>query len=76
MHERNLIPTIYHGCKNVVVWECMVAAGPAKMIIVTNRKDNHMFLNILRPKKGAGTTKIRFKNRHFMFQEDKDPKPT
>uniref|UniRef100_A0A8C7HIG2 ATP-binding cassette sub-family A member 5-like n=1 Tax=Oncorhynchus kisutch TaxID=8019 RepID=A0A8C7HIG2_ONCKI len=47
LHPKNTIPTVKHGCGNIMLWGCFSAKGPGRLIHVKERMNGAMYREIL-----------------------------
>ncbi|KAK3536669.1 hypothetical protein QTP86_017600, partial [Hemibagrus guttatus] len=75
LHPKNTIPTVKHGCRNIMLWGCFSAKGPGRLIRVKERMNGAMYREIL--SKNLLPSARALKMEHgWVFQHDNDPKHT
>lgn len=72
---RHLAPTVKHGGGSVMVWGCMTAAGPGKLIFIDGIMGQYKYRNILQQNLLTSARQFGIED-DFIFQHDNDPKHT
>uniref|UniRef100_A0A672NMX3 Tc1-like transposase DDE domain-containing protein n=1 Tax=Sinocyclocheilus grahami TaxID=75366 RepID=A0A672NMX3_SINGR len=72
---KNTIPTVKHGCGNIMFWGCFSAKGTGRLHRIEGQMDGAMFCTILDENllPSARTLKM---GHGWVFQQDNDPKHT
>ena len=71
--DKCVMPTVKHGCGNVMVWGCMSAAGVGELYFIEGNMNSHMYCEILQQSMISSLQKL---GRRAVFQYDNDPKHT
>uniref|UniRef100_A0A8C7Q7H7 TRASH domain-containing protein n=1 Tax=Oncorhynchus mykiss TaxID=8022 RepID=A0A8C7Q7H7_ONCMY len=69
------IPTVKHGGGNIMLWGCLSAKGPGRLIRVKERMNGAMYREILSENLLPSARALKMK-RGWVFQHDNDPKHT
>ncbi|KAJ4939948.1 hypothetical protein JOQ06_029383 [Pogonophryne albipinna] len=75
LHPKNTIPTVKHGGGNIMLWGCLSAKGPGRLIRVKERMNGAMYREILSDNLLPSARALKMK-RGWVFQHDNDPKHT
>ncbi|KAK3513183.1 hypothetical protein QTP70_009768 [Hemibagrus guttatus] len=75
LHPKNTIPTVKHGGGNIMLWGCLSAKGPGRLIRVKERMNGAMYREILSKNLLPSARALKMK-RGWVFQHDNDPKHT
>ena len=67
------MPTVKHGCGDVIVWDCMSAAGVGELHFIEGNMNSNMYCEILQQSMISSLQKL---GRRGVFQHDNDPKHT
>ena len=46
--KQNLMPTVKHGGKGVMVWECMSSAGFGNLVFIDSIMNQYKYIDILK----------------------------
>ena len=74
-HLENTIPTVKHGGGSIMLWGCFSAAGTGRLVRIEGKMNAAMYRDILDENLFQSTVDLRL-GRHFIFQQDNDPKHT
>ncbi|KAK3569719.1 hypothetical protein QTP86_003566 [Hemibagrus guttatus] len=75
LHPKNTIPTVKHGGGNIMLWGCLSAKGPGRLICVKERMNGAMYREILSKNLLPSASALKMKC-GWVFQHDNDPKHT
>ena len=71
--ENNLIPTVKYGGGSVILWGCFSSKGPGNLVRVHGIINSIKYQEIENLNMAAPTWKLKL-GRHWIFQQDNDPK--
>lgn len=74
MNVKNLIPTVEHGGKSVMVWGCMKAGDMEPLEFIDDIMDRVMYINILKRNLHSSARKLGI-GQNYIFHRN-DPKHT
>lgn len=73
LKPENLKATVKHGGGSVMVWACMSAAGPGKLVFIESTMDKLVYLQILKTNLLQSAEALGIKT-NFRYYQDNDPK--
>ena len=71
--DKCVMPTVKHDGGNVMVWDCMSAAGVGELNFIEGNMNSNMYCEILQQSMIPSLQKL---GRRAVFQHDNDPKHT
>ncbi|KAI4893325.1 hypothetical protein NFI96_007330 [Prochilodus magdalenae] len=72
---KNTIPTVKHGGGSIMLRGCFSAKGPGHLVRIHGKMDSTVYLEILAKNLRSSIKDLKM-GRHFIFQQDNDPKHT
>ncbi|KAI4896191.1 hypothetical protein NFI96_026419, partial [Prochilodus magdalenae] len=72
---RTLRQTVKHGGGSIMLWGCFSAKGPGHLVRIHGKMDSTAYLEILAKNLRSSIRDLKM-GRHFIFQQDNDPKHT
>ncbi|GFX67118.1 transposable element Tcb2 transposase [Trichonephila clavipes] len=75
LEPQNVLPTLKHGGRNVMVWRCVANNGAGNLAFIDNKMNALAYIDVLRHNLLDSAKKLSMENT-FIFQQDNDPKHT
>ncbi|GFS84164.1 transposable element Tcb2 transposase [Trichonephila clavipes] len=75
LEPKNVLPTLKHGDRNVMVWRCVANNGACNLAFIDNKMNALAYIDVLRHNLLNSAKKLSRENT-FIFQQDNDPKHT
>ncbi|GBM54333.1 Transposable element Tc1 transposase [Araneus ventricosus] len=75
LNPKNLWPTVKHGGRGIMVWECFAASGMGNLVFIENYMGQYKYINILKENLKISAQKLRIPNTFNLYQ-DNDSKHT
>ncbi|GBL75713.1 Transposable element Tc1 transposase [Araneus ventricosus] len=75
LNPKNLLPTVQHGGRGIMVWGCFAASGMGNLVFIENYMDQYKYINILKENLKISAPKLGIQNTFKLYQ-DNDPKHT
>lgn len=73
LDEKNIMPTVKHGIKSVMVWGCIGHSGPGNLEIIEGTMTQNVYISILKRNLKQSAEKLGILDRFYLYQ-DNDPK--